>query len=115
MPKDIEDLFGNDDSIGTDDVAPFAGISASSARAHASDIGVRKIGQVYVWSRADVQELRDRLDADNEDEDDDDDEDDSGEEPDEEEDDVEDEDNDELDDEDLDDEDDLDDEEDGVA
>src|SRR5579883_1578530 len=72
-PKDLFDC--DSDFHSTPDVARAAGISESSARAHASEIGVRRVGSSYAWSKANYEELLALLYDDEEEEDEEDDED----------------------------------------
>jgi hypothetical protein len=69
MTKSIKGFFGDADNFGTVEVAAFAGISESRARAYAAEQEIPRIGQAYVWSRADVEELLDALDSEDDDSD----------------------------------------------
>jgi hypothetical protein len=57
----IDDLFEESDFVTTPAVADFAGISPSSARAFAADLGLPRAGPSFVWRRDDVEALLDTL------------------------------------------------------
>lgn len=73
MRKIIRREFKNRDAIGTPEVAQMNGISEATARALAPEIGVAKVGPAYAWTRQNVEDLIDRLEADDDDDEADDD------------------------------------------
>jgi len=48
--------------LSSSEVADMLGISDSSVRARAQDVGVEQVGGRYIWTPEDVETLRDLLD-----------------------------------------------------
>jgi hypothetical protein len=68
MNDELDDLFSEDATVSTPTVSRFAGISEATARALASDIGVGRIGPAYAWDRDHVEQLLERLEAEDDEE-----------------------------------------------
>jgi hypothetical protein len=69
MSDDLDKLFAAGEFLTTPAVARFVGLSESSTRALAADLGVGRAGPSYVWSRDNVAELLEQLEANDDDED----------------------------------------------
>ena len=59
----IDDLFSDASVVPTRAVASAAGVSENDGRAHASALGVAKVGAAFAWTRDDVERLDEELDA----------------------------------------------------
>jgi hypothetical protein len=59
----IDDLFSEDNAVGSRDVAQAFDMSEHEARSWADELGVAKIGASFAWTREDVDALVAELDA----------------------------------------------------
>ena len=62
----IDELFSDANAVATHDVAAAFDMSENEARDWASELGVARIGASFAWTRVDVEELQEQLDAERE-------------------------------------------------